>query len=90
MKLTSIDELTDEIVGKPGKKERDIFEYELRMDIVGTMIREVSTPSTKFMYDYFVILCDISSLLIGRRATAILLLRASIYLKVFRNNSIQT
>ena len=40
MKLTSIDELTDEIVGKRGTSERNIFEYELRMDIVGTMIRE--------------------------------------------------
>lgn len=40
MKLTSIDELTDEIVGKRGTVERDIFEYDLRMDIVGTMIKE--------------------------------------------------
>lgn len=40
MKLTSIDDLTDEIVGKRGTKERDIFEYDLRMDVVGTMIRD--------------------------------------------------
>ena len=40
MKLTSIDELTDEIVGKKGTAERDIFEYDLRMDIVGTMIKD--------------------------------------------------
>ena len=40
MKLTSIDELTDEIVGKRGTAERDIFEYDLRMDIIGTMIKE--------------------------------------------------
>ena len=40
MKLTSIDDFTDEIVGKKGTAERDIFEYDLRMDIVGTMIRE--------------------------------------------------
>lgn len=40
MKLTSIDELTDEIVGKRGTPERDIFEYDLRMDIIGTMIKE--------------------------------------------------
>jgi len=40
MKLTSIDELTDEIVGKRGTTERDIFEYDLRVDIVGTMIRD--------------------------------------------------
>lgn len=40
MKLTSIDELTDEIVGKKGTVERDIFEYDLRMDIIGTLIKE--------------------------------------------------
>ena len=40
MKLTSIDELTDEIVGKKGTVERDIFEYDLRMDILGTMIKD--------------------------------------------------
>ena len=40
MKLKSIDELTDEIVGKRGTAERDIFEYDLRMDIIGTMIKE--------------------------------------------------
>jgi len=40
MKLTSIDDLTDEIVGKQGTPERDIFEYDLRMDIIGKMIKE--------------------------------------------------
>jgi len=40
MKLTSIDDLTDEIVGKLGTPERDIFEYDLRMDIIGKMIKE--------------------------------------------------
>lgn len=40
MKFTSIDELTDEIVGKRGTVERDIFEYDLRMDVIGTMIRD--------------------------------------------------
>ncbi len=39
MKLTSIDQLTDEVVGKKGTPERDIFEYDLRMDIIGTMIK---------------------------------------------------
>jgi DNA-binding XRE family transcriptional regulator len=40
MKLTSIDDLTDEIVGKKGTAQRDIFEYDLRMDIIGTMIKD--------------------------------------------------
>jgi len=43
MKLTSIDKLTDEIVGKKGTPERDIFEYDLRMDIIGTMIKDART-----------------------------------------------
>ncbi len=40
MKLTPIDQLTDEIVGKKGTPERDIFEYDLRMDIIGAMIKD--------------------------------------------------
>ena len=40
MKLTSIDDLTDEIIGKKGTAKRDIFEYDLRMDIIGTMIKD--------------------------------------------------
>lgn len=40
MKLTSIDDLTDEIVGKRGTVEREIFEYDLRMDVLGTLIKD--------------------------------------------------
>ena len=40
MKLTSIDELTDQIVGKKGTTERDVFEYDLKMDILGTVIKD--------------------------------------------------
>ena len=40
MKLTSIDELTDQIIGKKGTPKRDAFEYDLRMDILGTIIRD--------------------------------------------------
>ena len=43
MKLTSIDDLTDEIVGKKGTPERDIFEYDLHMDVIGTMIKDART-----------------------------------------------
>lgn len=38
--LKSIDDLTDEIVGKKGTPARDKYEYEFRMDILGSMIRE--------------------------------------------------
>ncbi len=40
MKITTIDELTDEIIGKKGSPERNAFEYDLRMDIIGTIIKE--------------------------------------------------
>lgn len=40
MKLTSIDKLTDQIVGKKGTQERNIFEYDLRIDILGTVIKD--------------------------------------------------
>ena len=40
MKLTSIDELTDRVIGEKGSPEREEFEYELRMDILGTIIKE--------------------------------------------------
>ena len=39
-KLKSIDDLTDEVVGKRGTPAREKFEYELRMDILGSMIKE--------------------------------------------------
>ncbi len=40
MKLTSIDELTDEIVGKRGTENRNQFEYELELGVLGHLIRE--------------------------------------------------
>lgn len=40
MKWTSIDQLTDEIVGKEGTPERDAFEYDLRLDSIGAMIKD--------------------------------------------------
>ena len=45
MKLTSIDDFTDEIVGVKGTAERDIFEYDLRLDIIGTMIKDARKDS---------------------------------------------
>ncbi len=39
LKLTSIDELTDEVVGKRGTVEREEFEYELKMEVLGDMIK---------------------------------------------------
>lgn len=39
-KLKSIDDLTNEVFGKRGTPSREKFEYELRMDILGSLIKE--------------------------------------------------
>ena len=38
-KYTSLEELKDKYVGKKGSKNREKYEYELRMDILGNMIK---------------------------------------------------
>ena len=40
LKLYSIDEITDEYIGKTGTPKRDAFEYELRLDIIGEAIKQ--------------------------------------------------
>ena len=40
LKLYSLDEITDEFIGKPGTSKRDAFEYELRLDIIGEAIKQ--------------------------------------------------
>ena len=40
LKLYSLDEITDEIIGKPGTPKRDAFEYELRLDVIGEAIKQ--------------------------------------------------
>ena len=40
MKTYSLDEVTDQIVGKIGSKNRDKFEYDLQMDLIGNAIKE--------------------------------------------------
>lgn len=39
-KTYSLDEITDEFIGKKGTPDRDKFEFELKMDLIGEMIRE--------------------------------------------------
>ena len=41
MKTYSLEELTDKQIGKKGTKNRDDFENELRLDILGTKIKEM-------------------------------------------------
>ena len=40
MKLTSLEEVTDKFIGKPGNPKRERFEHELRLDLLGGAIRE--------------------------------------------------
>lgn len=40
MKTYSLDQVQDELLGKVGTPERDIFEYELQMDLVGKAIKQ--------------------------------------------------
>lgn len=39
MKTSTLAEMKDEFIGKIGTQERDEYEYELRMEILGRMIR---------------------------------------------------
>lgn len=39
IKSYSLSEMEDRYIGKKGTKERDNYEYELRMDLLGQMIR---------------------------------------------------
>jgi HTH-type transcriptional regulator / antitoxin HipB len=41
MKSYSLNEMKDKYIGKKGTKERDKYEYELRMDVLGLMIKKV-------------------------------------------------
>lgn len=40
MKIRTLDEVQDELIGKVGTPGRDLFEYELQMDLVGKAIRQ--------------------------------------------------
>lgn len=40
MKKYTLDQVQDELIGKIGTTERDLFEYELQMDLVGKAIRQ--------------------------------------------------
>jgi DNA-binding XRE family transcriptional regulator len=40
MKAYTLDEVQDKLIGKIGTPDRDIFEYELQMDLIGKAIKE--------------------------------------------------
>ncbi len=40
MKTHTLDKVQDELIGKIGTIERDLFEYELQMDLIGKAIKQ--------------------------------------------------
>jgi HTH-type transcriptional regulator / antitoxin HipB len=40
MKIYTLDEVQDELIGKVGTPNRDKFEYELKMDLIGKAIKQ--------------------------------------------------
>ncbi|MFT3947776.1 MAG: helix-turn-helix transcriptional regulator [Agriterribacter sp.] len=40
MKSYTFDEVKDELIGKVGTPDRDLFEYELQMDLIGKAIKQ--------------------------------------------------
>ena len=40
MKAYTLDEVQDKLIGEKGTPERDKFEYELQMDLIGKAIRQ--------------------------------------------------
>lgn len=40
MKTYTLDEVQDKLIGKKGTPERDRFEYELQMDLIGKAIKQ--------------------------------------------------
>jgi HTH-type transcriptional regulator/antitoxin HipB len=40
MKIYNLDEVQDKIIGKTGTPERDRFEYELQMELIGKAIKQ--------------------------------------------------
>lgn len=40
MKTHTLEEVQDKLIGKTGTPEREVFEYELQMDLIGKAIKE--------------------------------------------------
>ncbi|MDD3788240.1 MAG: helix-turn-helix transcriptional regulator [Petrimonas sp.] len=40
MKTYTLDEVTDQLIGKKDTPERELFEYELQMDMIGKAIKD--------------------------------------------------
>jgi len=40
MKTYTLEDVQDKLIGKKGSTERDVFEYELQMDLIGKAIKQ--------------------------------------------------
>jgi len=40
MKIYTLDQVQDELIGKMGTPDRDLFEYELKIDLIGKAIKQ--------------------------------------------------
>ena len=40
MKTYTLDQVTDELIAKVGNSNRNLFEYELQMDLIGKAIKQ--------------------------------------------------
>ena len=40
IKTTSLDELKDKFIGEKGSIDRDLYEFELKLDVIGQLIRQ--------------------------------------------------
>ena len=40
MKVYTLDQVQDKLIGKIGTPDRDVFEYELQMDLIGKAIKQ--------------------------------------------------
>jgi len=40
MKTYTLDQVQDKLIGQVGTPERDLFEYELQMDLIGKAIKQ--------------------------------------------------
>ena len=49
MKTYTLEELTDKHIGKKGTKKRDQFEFDLKLDILGEMIKKAGKKCRLFI-----------------------------------------
>ena len=51
MKTYSLEELTDKYIGEIGSEERNQFEFELKTDILGEMIKKADNCNLRYPFN---------------------------------------